>query len=152
EQIKDNLYMIAEPTSGGNTVVFVTDAGVVLIDTKNAGWGEEILRNVKSVTNKPITTIINSHTHADHTGSNTYFPATVEFIAQENTRNNMAKETCTNLGNCQSFKGENAKYLPKKTFKDRMTIGTGKDRIEFYYFGPGHTNGDAITVFPAVRA
>ena len=39
EQIKDNLYFIAEPTSGGNTVVFVTDNGVVLIDTKNAGWG-----------------------------------------------------------------------------------------------------------------
>jgi glyoxylase-like metal-dependent hydrolase (beta-lactamase superfamily II) len=48
----------------------------------------------------------------------------------------MAKETCTPVGNCQSFKGESAKYLPKKTL---------------YYFGPGHTDGDAIVVFPAVR-
>jgi cyclase len=63
----------------------------------------------------------------------------------------MAKETCTPVGNCQSFKGESAKYLPKKTFKEKMTLGTGKDRIDLYYFGPGHTDGDAIVVFPAVR-
>jgi cyclase len=151
EKVRDNLYLISEPTSGGNTSAFVTDNGVVLIDTKYAGWGQEILDKVKTVTDKPVTTIINSHTHGDHTGSNTFFPATVEFIAQENTRNNMAKETCTPIGNCQAFQGENAKYLPKKTFKDRMTIGSGKDRIEFYYFGRGHTSGDAIIVFPALH-
>jgi glyoxylase-like metal-dependent hydrolase (beta-lactamase superfamily II) len=42
--------------------------------------------------------------------------------------------------------------MPKKTFKDRMTIGTGADRIDLYYFGRGHTNGDAWVVFPALRA
>jgi cyclase len=151
EKVRDNLYLISEPASGGNTSVFVTDTGVVLIDTKNAGWGQEILDKVKTVTDKPVTTIINTHTHADHTGNNTFFPATVEFIVQENTRNNMAKETCTPLGNCQSFQGENAKYLPKKTFKDKMSIGAGKDRMDLYYFGRGHTNGDAIIVFPALR-
>ena len=36
--------------------------------------------------------------------------------------------------------------------KDRMTIGTGADRIDLYYFGRGHTNGDAWVVFPALRA
>ena len=41
--------------------------------------------------------------------------------------------------------------MPKKTFKDRMTIGTGADRIDLYYFGRGHTNGDAWVVFPALR-
>jgi DNA-binding beta-propeller fold protein YncE len=69
------------------------DNGVVLIDTKYAGWGQEILDKVKTVTDKPVTTIINSHTHGDHTGSNTFFPATVEFIAQENTRNNKDVDT-----------------------------------------------------------
>jgi len=151
EKVKDNLYYIFEPASGGNTAAFVTDSGVVLVDAKNPGWGQEILRQLHTVTDKPVTTIINTHTHRDHTGSNTEFPATVEFVAQENTRNNMAKETCTALGNCQSFKGENAKYLPKKTFKDKMTMGSGKDRIDLYYFGPGHTNGDAIIVFPMLR-
>ena len=32
-----------------------------------------------------------------------------------------------------------------------MTIGRGADEIDLYYFGPGHTNGDAWVVFPALR-
>src|SRR3954468_2435908 len=75
EKVRDNLYMItgSNPTnrdafSGGNTAVFITDTGVVLVDTKLAGWGQVILDKVKSVTDKPVTTIINTHTHGDHTG------------------------------------------------------------------------------------
>src|SRR5438874_7961296 len=93
EKVKDNLYMItgSDPTnrdafSGGNTAVFVTDAGVVVVDTKLAGWGQVILDKIKTVTDKPVTTIINTHTHGDHTGSNNMFPARVEVIAQQNTK------------------------------------------------------------------
>src|SRR5436190_130870 len=41
--------------------------------------------------------------------------------------------------------------LPKRTFKDKMTIGSGADQIELYYFGRAHTNGDAMVFFPAAR-
>jgi glyoxylase-like metal-dependent hydrolase (beta-lactamase superfamily II) len=50
-----------------------------------------------------------------------------------------------------AFKGENAQYLPSKTYKDKTTIGSGKDRIDLYYFGAGHTSGDTFVVFPALR-
>ena len=50
-----------------------------------------------------------------------------------------------------AFKGENAKFVPKRTFKDKMTLGSGKDRMDLYYFGRGHTNGDAWIVYPALR-
>ena len=50
-----------------------------------------------------------------------------------------------------AFKGDKAKFLPKKTYKDKLTIGTGKDQIDLYYFGAGHTNGDTFVVFPALR-
>jgi len=43
---------------------------------------------VKKVTDKPVTTIINTHTHGDHVGSNEGFPASVDIVAQENTKNN----------------------------------------------------------------
>src|SRR5438876_9484403 len=138
EKVKDNLYMItgADPTnrdafSGGNTGVFITDAGVVVVDTKLAGWGQVLLDKIKTVTNKPVIRIINTHTHGDHTGSNNMFPATVDIVAQENTKANMEK--------MPAFKDDNAKFLPKKTFKDKMTLGSGKDRIDLYYFGRGHT-------------
>jgi glyoxylase-like metal-dependent hydrolase (beta-lactamase superfamily II) len=137
----DTLYMI--PGAGGNTAVFITANGVVLVDTKLANNGQAILDQVKTVTNKAVTHIINTHTHGDHTGSNEFFGATVETVVQENTKANMEK--------MDAFKGDNAKFLPKKTFKDTLTLGSGKDRIDLYYFGAGHTNGDAFIVFPALR-
>ena len=150
EKVKDNLYIIAgsstsprEAFSGGNTAVFITNSGVVVVDTKLAGWGQVILDRIKTVTNKPVTTIINTHTHGDHTGGNSAFGATVDIVAHENTKSNMEK--------MDAFKGENASFLPKRTYKDKLTLGGGKDRIDLYYFGRGHTNGDAWVVFPALR-
>jgi glyoxylase-like metal-dependent hydrolase (beta-lactamase superfamily II) len=150
EKVKDNLYVITgsgvedmSAFSGGNTAVFITAAGVTLVDTKLAGWGPTILQRVKSVTNKPITRIINTHTHGDHTGSNAFFGAAVESVVQENTKANMAK--------MDEFKGANAKFLPNKTYKDKLTLGSGQEQIDLYYFGSGHTNGDTFVVFTAQR-
>jgi cyclase len=150
EKVKDNLYIITgsspsprETFSGGNVGVFVTDAGVVVVDTKLAGWGPAILERIKSVTSKPVTTIINTHTHGDHTGSNEFFGASVESVVHENTKANMAR--------MDAFKGDKAQYLPKRTYKDKLTLGSGKDQIDLYHFGPGHTNGDTFIVYTALR-
>src|ERR1700756_4607695 len=109
ERIKDNLYIIkgADPNeaatmTGGNTAVFVTDQGVVVVDTKSAGYGRGILERIKTVTAKPVTMIINTHTHSDHSGSNVEFPLSVEIIAHENTKANMSKATCPPVVNCQA--------------------------------------------------
>lgn len=157
QQLKDNLYLIGTGSAvgpgfiGGNTAVFVTQKGVVVVDTKVAGWGQAMIEKIKTVTNQPVTMIINTHTHNDHTGSNTEFPATVEFVAHENTKANLSKPTCPPVTNCNAFKGENAKFLPKTTFKDTLSLMSGKDQIDLYHFGPGHTNGDAFVVFRAAR-
>jgi glyoxylase-like metal-dependent hydrolase (beta-lactamase superfamily II) len=150
ERLKDNLYIISgsgvanmNAFSGGNTAVFITNAGVVVVDTKLPGWGPTILQRIKTVTDKPVTTIINTHTHADHTGSNEAFGTMVDSVVQENTKANMAK--------MDEFKGDKAKFLPKRTYKDRFTIFNGKDEIDLYYFGRGHTNGDTFVVFPAIK-
>jgi glyoxylase-like metal-dependent hydrolase (beta-lactamase superfamily II) len=148
EKVKDNLYIITGSSdlsafSGGNTAVFVTDSGVVLVDTKLPGWGPTILERVKTVTNKPVTTIINTHTHNDHSGSNEFFAASVNSVVQENTKASMAK--------MPDFSGDKARFLPKQTFKDKVSIGSGKDQVDVYHFGRGHTNGDAFIVFPALR-
>jgi glyoxylase-like metal-dependent hydrolase (beta-lactamase superfamily II) len=91
-----------------------------------------------------VTTLINTHTHGDHVSGNVEFPATVDIIVQDNTKTNMEK--------MDIFKQNSGKGLPKKTFKDKMTVGKGAEQIDLYYFGPGHTNGDAWVVFPALRA
>jgi cyclase len=142
QKVRDNLYMLTG--GGGNTAAFITEGGVVVVDTKLAGWGQAILDKIKTVTGKPVTMIINTHTHGDHTGSNEFFGTAVEIVAHENTKANMER--------MDAFKGDKSKFLPGKIFKDKLTLLKGPDQIDLYYFGPGHTNGDAWVVFKALRA
>jgi cyclase len=142
EKVKDNLYKIGG--AGSNTTVFITAEGVVLVDTKLANNGEAILKQVQTVTDKPVTMLINTHVHPDHNGSNDYFKAarpTIEVVAHENTKKWVAANPKANPA-----------MTPDRIFSDTMTLGQGKDRIDLYYFGAGHTNGDAFIVFPALRA
>ena len=160
DKLSDNLYVLKALTAGGggNTAVFVTADGVVVVDTKNPGWGRPLLDRIKMLTDKPVTMIINTHTHGDHVSGNVEFPATVDVIAHENTKANMtamrpasfvaqpAGGPPTNI-----FTRNNGTGMAKRTFKDTMTIGSGADRIELQYFGRAHTNGDAMVLFPAAR-
>lgn len=154
EKVRDNLWMLKG--GGGNTAVFVGTDGVVVVDTKNPGWGQPILDKIKELTPKPITTIINTHTHGDHVSGNVEFPASVEVVVHENTKANM-EEMRGATGITQQgpptniFKVNNGRGMPRKTFKDKMTLGKGNDRIDLYYFGRGHTNGDTFVAFPALR-
>lgn len=141
-KVKDNLYMISG--GGGNTAAFITDKGVVVVDTKLANNGPGILEKIKSVTPKPVMMVINTHTHGDHVGSNSAFTGAVEFVAQENTKTNMEK-----MPMFQS--AESKKFLPTKTYKDKLSLLGGKDKIDLYYFGRGHTGGDTFVVFPALK-
>jgi glyoxylase-like metal-dependent hydrolase (beta-lactamase superfamily II) len=137
-KVANNLYQV--PGAGGTTAVFVTEKGVVLVDTKLANNGEAILAQVKTVTDKPITHIINTHTHGDHTGSNQFFPASVEIVAHENTTANMQKMPVFQ-------EAANKHALPDRSYKDRMTLLSGNDAIDLFYYGPAHTNGDTFVVF-----
>jgi glyoxylase-like metal-dependent hydrolase (beta-lactamase superfamily II) len=153
EKLRDNLFVLRG--GGGNTGVFVGSQGVVVVDTKNPGWGQPILDKIKELTDKPVTTIINTHTHGDHVSGNVEFPATVDIVTHENTATNMkAMKTVTGFkpqpGATNIFDANQGKGLPKRTFKDKMTIGGGGDQVDLYYFGRGHTNGDAWIVFPAL--
>ena len=155
--ITDNLYMLANASTvqgmggGGNTAIWVMADGVALVDTKINGYGQDIIAHVAELTDKPITTVINTHTHYDHSGGNTEFPDTVDFVVHENTRAQMARDTCEPVTNCDAFKGENAKYLPRTTYSDRMSLFAGPDQIDLYHFGRGHTDGDTFIVFKAAR-
>jgi len=141
EKVKDNLYMLKG--GGGNTAVYIGANGVTVVDAKNPGWGQPILDKIKELTPKPVTLLINTHTHGDHVSGNVEFPATVDVVVQENTKTNMEK--------MDIFKQNQGRGMPRKTFKDKMTLGSGQDRVDLYYFGRGHTNGDAWIVFPELR-
>ena len=87
EKVRDNLFVIRG--TGGNIAAFVTARGVVLVDSGLPGWGQVVLDKLKTVTEKPVTTLINTHTHFDHASGNVEFPGSVEIVTHENTEANM---------------------------------------------------------------
>jgi cyclase len=153
EKLKDNFYVLRG--GGGNTAVLITASGVTLVDTKIPGWGKPLIAKLKEITDKPVTTIINTHTHFDHVGGNVDFPVSVDVVAHENTKANMEKGVPPRGFEKQAgpdvFKANNGRNIAKRTFTDRMTLGSGNDRVELYYFGRAHTSGDTFVVFPNLR-
>lgn len=137
EQVSERVWKIYG--AGGNTTVFLREDGVALVDTKLANNGAAILTQVRKVTDKPVTLIVNTHSHGDHVGSNSEIASRgeVEVVAQANTARRMA--AMPNVGPAT------------RTFDDRLTVGEGADRLELHWFGAGHTDGDAFVVIPAER-
>jgi cyclase len=157
QKLKDNLFVLTGGSANGNTTVFIQSNGITVVDTKNPGWGAPVLAKIKELSPKPVTTIINTHSHGDHVSGNVEFPATVDVIVHENTAANM-KEMLSppGLGKPGAnkptiFEQNQGRGLPKRTFDDRMTLFRGPDEVELHYFGRGHTNGDAWVLFPSAR-
>jgi|GEM_PF-480338 len=141
EHITGNIYKIFG--GGGNTLVVLQDKGVVLVDTKMPGNGQAILDEVAKVTDKPITTIISTHSHPDHTGSTDYIRAKypdVRIIMSEGTKAELEANPRIDPA-----------LLPTETYQGKMTIGEGDERIMLLHTGTGHTGGDTFVIIPAAK-
>ncbi|MCC7463603.1 MAG: MBL fold metallo-hydrolase [Gammaproteobacteria bacterium] len=138
EKIADNVYLIGG--GGGNTTVFISSRGVVLVDSKAPGQAQAIMDQVKTVTDKPVIYLINTHSHFDHTSGNAWFPDSVKIVAHENLANQLKADP--------AFQSEAGKRgLVDITYTDRLTLLEGDDAVDLYNFGPAHTSGDSLVVF-----
>ncbi|MEO1994036.1 MAG: MBL fold metallo-hydrolase [Planctomycetaceae bacterium] len=139
--VRDVLYHLGG--GGGNGMALIDEVsdtpGVILIDTKPSGWGSATLDVLGQVTDLPVRTIINTHAHAEHAGSNDEFGPDVEIVAHARASAGMVAGGLYAVG---------ALGLPTTTVSDRHGLLENIDRIELYYFGVGHTDGDLIVVFP----
>ena len=142
EKIRGDLYMISG--DGGDVGVEVTNEGVILGDDMFDRNHDDILAQVKTISDKPIKYIFNTHYHDDHSGGDAKMLPFAEIIAHENLRANLAAHKPpyyedtpgTPIG------------LPQVTFSDQTTVHLGGKEVRAYYFGRGHTNGDAIIYYP----
>ena len=145
-KISDRLYEISGG-QGANSGVYIGDDSVLIIDAKmDEKSVDQVIEQIKQITDKPITYLVNTHSDGDHTGGNQYFPETVTIIAHENCRIELLNP---NRDGAQSewSKPELAPFVPSLTFRDKMDIYLGSKKVEFLYFGVGHTTGDAVVYF-----
>jgi cyclase len=145
QKLRSNLFLLTG--AHANTVVFVRSKDVVVIDTKGPRpwWGGAIAEAVKRLTRLPITTVINTSASGSHVGGNPVFAnGKIEIIAHEYAVADMRWMR-------EMFPKPRGGGLPTRTFKDRLTVGSGPDRLELYYFGPSTNRSGIFIVIPALR-
>jgi glyoxylase-like metal-dependent hydrolase (beta-lactamase superfamily II) len=136
QKVKDNLYMISG--EGGNVAALITDEGILLVDDMYDRNYAAVMGQVKALSDKPIRYVLNTHQHDDHSGSNArMLAASVEIIAHKNARINMI-----------ALKQPGA---PRVTFTDAMEVYLGGNEVRTRHYARGHTGGDAVIFFPALK-
>ena len=136
-KIADDLYEL-EQNGNGNVAIYLTNDGVILVDDKFEQNYDEIMANVKKLSDKPVKYVLNTHQHGDHTGSNAKMISNgVEIFIHKNARANM-------------LKGKQP-GVPQIAFADQLVVTLGGKEVDAFYNGRGHTNGDAVIYFPALR-
>jgi glyoxylase-like metal-dependent hydrolase (beta-lactamase superfamily II) len=145
ERVKGDLHMISG--EGGNVALYATSDGVILVDDMFDRNHAGILEQVRTVTDRPLRYVVNTHQHDDHAGGDFKMLPIAEVIAHRNARANLKDRKRpyyedtpgTPIG------------LPRITFTDRLDLHLGGRDVEAYYFGRGHTSGDAIIYFPELK-
>ncbi len=136
-KIADDLYEL-EQNGNGNVAIYLTNDGVILVDDKFEQNYDEIMANVKKLSDKPVKYVLNTHQHGDHTGSNAKMIANgVEIFIHKNARANM-------------LKGKQP-GVPQIAYADQLQVTLGGKEVDAYYNGRGHTNGNVAIYFPALR-
>ena len=144
-RVTGDLHMVSG--EGGNVALYVTGEGVVLVDDMFDRNHEDILKQVKAVTDQPLRYVFNTHQHDDHAGGDAKMLRIAEVIAHKNVRANL-------LDIKQPYYEDTPGTpigLPRLTFSDEMTLNLGTGEVRALYFGRGHTRGDAVIHFPRER-
>jgi len=147
-KVAGNVYMLEG--AGGNIGASVGDDGIVVVDDQYAPLAEKIQTALKSISDKPVRFIINTHYHEDHTGGNLYFQKQAPIIAHDNVRKRLEKGGTAGNGSSVHFeaKPQPAGALPILTFDHDVTVHLNGEDIRALYFPAGHTDGDCIIFFP----
>ncbi|TMQ10608.1 MAG: MBL fold metallo-hydrolase [Deltaproteobacteria bacterium] len=143
-KVAGQVYVIEDVTpefSGGNIGVSVGADGIALIDDKFAPLANKIEAALKTISDKPVRFVINTHYHGDHTDGNIVFGQKSTIIAHENTR----KRMLAGAGKDQPPAPPAA--LPVITFEDKLSVHINGEEVRAIHFPSGHTDTDVVIFF-----
>lgn len=129
-------------TERGGTIAFMLyKKGMVVVDAQFPDTAQHLIDELKKKSDEPFVKLINTHHHGDHTAGNISFKGVVEHVlAHENSLKNQKRVA-------EAQKSEDKQLFPDQTFTDTWCDKFGKEKICLYYFGKGHTDGDAMIHF-----
>ena len=144
-RITNSVYMLEG--SGGNIGVLIGEEGIILVDDQFGPLSEKIKNALKSISDKPVKFVINTHYHSDHTGGNPNFGTDgAVIVSHENTRKRLSADQFL-----AAFKVEQKatpyEGLPKITFTESLTLNLNGETVQVIHVKNAHTDGDVIIYF-----
>jgi cyclase len=165
-RIADGVYSYVDAKNPSPATSFGANAGIIIGKDKvvvvdsltSAKEAQRFIKDIRSITDKPIKYVINTHHHLDHSlGNSEFVKLGAAVIAQENCRREAQKDADTiikralNYGfTAEALEGTTV-VLPTLMFTDRMTIDLGDRTVELIYPGPSHTDGSALVLVPEAK-
>jgi len=141
QQVKPGLFLVAG--AGANSVVRVTTDGLILVDTKLPGEQNynDLMAQIRTVSNLPVKFVVVTHHHADHTGNTASFLAAgAQVIGHE-----VLKTSLT------TYQFDPKPAAPSVTYDKDYVVRLGGVAVEVHHYGRSHTGGDSIVYYPDLK-
>jgi cyclase len=146
-EVSPGIYMLSGVGgfTGGNIGLSIGEDGVVMIDDSMPPMLDIMNTAIKSVTDKPVDFLINTHVHGDHTGNNTSMgQAGTRIVAHENLRKHMLDK---GIQGKEGMVPAPKAALPVITFSHAMSFHLNGEDAELIHLANAHTDGDAVIHF-----
>jgi cyclase len=159
-KVKDGIYVYAPDATTTTCSIVVTQDGVVMIDSCNNPLdSRKMMAALKKVTDKPIVFLINTETHADHTGGHFLFSPPATIINHAGAGEGMRKEFDPKRTETLAARSPEMReavqgfkmITPHIEYKDKMTINLGERAFELIYLKNVHSAADTAVWLPRER-
>ncbi|MCA0152710.1 MBL fold metallo-hydrolase [Winogradskyella vincentii] len=138
-QLTEKVYMLQG--AGGNIGLSVGNKEIFIIDDQFAPLSQKILDAIEKISDKPLTFLVNTHFHGDHTGGNENMAkAGATIIAHENV-----KKRLKGIQRDGTYKSKET--IPVITFNDKLNITINDEDVAVFHVSNAHTDGDSILYF-----
>ena len=145
-RLSGSLALLSGP--GGNMAVLTGGPeGALLVDTGVHPTAAALAKAVGTLAGKPVTTVVNTHWHFDHTGGNEFFGRHgARLIAHDHVRARLSQDQLVEAFGF-TFPAAPAAALPTLTFPDALTLHFGDETLHLHHVAPAHTDGDVLVHF-----
>ena len=144
-RLTDNVYMLTG--RGGNIAVLTGDDGVFMIDDQFAPLSDKIINAIAEISDKPVTYLLNTHWHGDHTGGNENFGNSgAVIVSHDNVRKRLSTKQTIKAFNRQ-VPAASAAALPDITYASDATFYFNNTTVQLIHVENAHTDGDSLVYF-----
>ncbi|MBI4793384.1 MAG: MBL fold metallo-hydrolase [Deltaproteobacteria bacterium] len=152
----DTRNMSAQNSFGANAGIIIGRDGILVVDTLiSSSEAQRFLWDIRTISDKPIRYVVNTHHHLDHAFGNADFARQgAVVISQLKDAANLKTHGQAALGNAkeyglteQDMEGTEI-VLPALAFGDRLDIDLGDRTVQLIYTGVSHTEGSILVYLP----